>query len=650
MARTDGGRLVIRGVRGRDGGTVAPLDIPQGLMAEVLNMELDGTGIGTKRAGSVEWSHSSGFPSGTPLNIFYYSLNAFPINAYLLGISTATIGRTTVNGGTWASLTLTDAVTGTAATIMLAGCTSFNGKAFIWYDTAVDRMHVLDIDRTSTTVRRMGLAAPGAAPTVADGGGAGAYAATQRWYQQSYRTKSGSTVVAEGERSASVAFTPSGANLNATVTKAATISEGETHWVLWASETGTSGPFYELAETVVGTTTYADTTAPADYDNGTAAQEAGTFSTLPSAKYVINDGANRLLLAGAFESGVPTSRVWFTPALGSLSRGDDERYVNTASVKHYIDLEENEGGGITGLGGPLNGHPIVFKERQIWRLIPTGDVNAPYFPQAISKELGCINHRSIAMGQDETGAPALYFAGRHSVYRLGANGIQDIGFDVKDLFDAFTSSDDAFGVYYPWRQQYWLHLKPTNADTVRARFHVRQAFRDDKGRIRGGWVKDSSTLVTTITAAATFSWSDDPATPQPRVKPYFISSAGEVYYGDSGAQDNSANFQAYVETPPMTPAGVGVMARMGVPVLVGKSSTGTPTITAAQLKNYSAETRNCTAELATTRSHVKTESGGLDDSHTVAYRIGDGSAQNSGQFVLDALIVAWQPSGEFAEL
>lgn len=647
--------MVFRGLRGRDGSTVTTLEIPQGLAVEVLNMDLDGSGLGKKRRGSTAITFNNSFPASDTLGqIRVHYPSADQTVAQIWGFGTGgTVAYAPVNTPTWTSaITVKDSIAAWDSDV-LSRCVSFNGKFIIPFNSAADRMHVYEA--TTGAVRRMGLAAPSAAPTVANTG-SGTYAATQRWYQQSYRIKNGTKVLAEGERSASVAFTPSGSGTAARVTKAASISESETHWVLWASETGTDGPFYELAETAVGTTTYDDSTAPSAYDNGTAAQPAGTFTVPTSAKYVLNDGGNRLLFAGSFEDGF-TSRVWYTPALGSLGRGDDERIPNTTDVQYWFDLQEYDGGAITGLAGPINGQNIVFKERQMWRLVPTGDVDAPYVPKMISPAVGCIDHRSIAMGEDESGNPALYFSSAGGPYRFGANGLQYLGRDIEDIWTNIADQPEVWGAFYPYRHQYYLYVEHLTLTTfTRLRFHARLGRPDETGAIRGGWVRDAgTTVITAMKSLEMIPYSPNlTGAENDLFRPHVLRSGAVVRLDTTlsesqGSQDaNSATFQAYVELGPQAPAGLGRLVSTGAPLLFGAAS-GTVTITVTQLKDFSAETRATTGSLTTTRGAVICDSaGGLEGCTVVAFRVGNATATSEVNFTLDALIVPFTDGGAVA--
>jgi len=105
-----------------------------------------------------------------------------------------------------------------------------------------------------------------AAPTAADGGGAGTVTG-QRWYKVAYTAGT-----RRSDLSAALAHTPGGANAAVVVTKPAAIGP-ETHWELYAAGAAT-GPFKLIATTVVGTTTYNDAVSgtPPVYSGNAAPQ------------------------------------------------------------------------------------------------------------------------------------------------------------------------------------------------------------------------------------------------------------------------------------------------------------------------------------------------------------------------------------------
>ena len=201
--------------------------------------------------------------------------------------------------------------------------------------------------------------------------------------------------------------------------KPAAINEGEVNWLIFVS---TDDRLYFLLATVaVGTPTYDDNTDPDDASGGEPIPLVGANTVPVSAKYGLVDG-NRMLMAGAWES-TYSSRVWFTPRMGASDYADDERVPDTVDNQNWVDINEKDGDYITGLGGPIQGMPIVFKNRSIYKLRPTLDDENPYAPLLISNSVGCIRQQTIVMAEDENGDPALYFQSHRGPYRLAACNI-----------------------------------------------------------------------------------------------------------------------------------------------------------------------------------------------------------------------------------
>jgi hypothetical protein len=249
-------------------------------------------------------------------------------------------------GATFAVLTPKDAIATLPAMLSSA---IVNGKLYLAYDGTTNRLKVFDPGLSTTTTRYAGMGTPAAA-TVANGGGAGAYPAVLRYYRIAYIEVRGGVTVRRSQLGPLVSFTPGGANANATVTKPASISEGETHWEVYGS--ADDALYYALAANVddalsaailVATTTYADTTLVGNYANFGAAPQEGANTPFPSVKSLGTDGS-RLYGFGVWEttagdSMTPKSgRFYFGPVLDSSSVHDDERINNTTTLVGYLDV------------------------------------------------------------------------------------------------------------------------------------------------------------------------------------------------------------------------------------------------------------------------------------------------------------------------
>lgn len=632
------------GMRGRDGFSTWPGEIPKTRALEMLNVDLYRASFARKRGGATtvfNLTSSQSF-TGVMSALIRHVPGADPTAAELWAVdSAATPVVQRLTGGTaWSTPTLKDAITSRPQDVVGV---SFNSKLFLAYDSAVDRLHVMD----GSTVRRAGLATP-AAPTVADNG-SGTYAANARRYKVRYAILSGSVRTFESEDSPSTnPFTPSGSGTSARVTKPAAISEGETHWIIDGSADGEV--FYELAVVAVGTTTYDDTANPADYPSNDAVPLVGTHQVWTSVKYLMATD-DHLIGAGSWESGGKNSRVWWSGVTGQTGVGDDESVISTVDVSNYADLNENDGGEITGVGGPLGTYPIIFKRNQVWKLVPTGTDNPFYLPKPVFKGsgLGCIRHQTIVMAEDAAGRPAIYWLDEQGPYRMGADGPQCLVDDVQDIWDTVNlaaSSVVAHGVYYPAKKQiwWWIATGASNSPDTKIVFDIRKGRTYEDGRVRDGWFKHDG-----VSAAAQCSclFSTTIGASMARtLKPYIGKSSGTVLYQcDTAATDDAGTaFQAYVDLPDTHFGGIGNLCAVGEPIIIG--SAGSQSIAASMIRDYGSETRgpssvSMAASGTETRVLRVVEAMETADASAVRVRIGDSAAVASA-WTLDAVAIPYE--------
>lgn len=380
----------------------SPYDLPMDIAVAANDIELRPNTLGRARRTLTGVGLTSG-PTSTIYRLLRFR-NASGTSSLFAFSGTSTLHR--LSGGSWAAVTPSDTVANWATDVPHGA--ALNNKLFLCYNSNVNRLHVWD----GSVVRRVGIEAS-AAPTVADTG-AGAYAATLRYYKVQWKIISGSDTVATSELSAAQSFTPSGAGTAARVTKPTT-PDSATHWVVFGSSDGIT--YYDLSgDIVVATTTYDDSATPSAYSVGAVAPSAGLYVPPPSAKFIVSDG-NRLIMAGCHETtatatqtATRNSRVWWTQVLGALDNtGEDEAIAQTVSAKDWLDLGENDGDEITGLAPPINGIIHVFKARSVWRLIPTGIGDTPYRAELLSSTIGAIRQQSITVGEDGQGNPCVYF-------------------------------------------------------------------------------------------------------------------------------------------------------------------------------------------------------------------------------------------------
>ena len=645
--------LVIMDLRGGRNQSDPPMSLRPNQCVEAMNVDWRDTTFARKRGGAAAIGITGGTAFSSTIDFLYrFVPGNSEAAAELWAIDgDATPVKRLTGGTTFADVTVSDALT--ANDIFNVVGATLNGKLFLAYDSSVDRLHAYDPLLGTPRLRRVGFATP-AAPTAADTG-AGAYAATQRYYRVRWLQLSGSTIIRRSEPGASVAFTPSGTGAAARVTQPAVASEQETHWEIEVSLDDTT--FYRLSQTAIATTTYDDSAATTTYASNPLSDATGAHARFPSVRYLLSDG-NRLLGTGAYESagadsGGRNSRIWFTPVLGSADTGDDERVPNQTTQKNWVDLNENDGGATTGLGGPINGIPYAFKYRQVWKLRPTGDASTPYLPRRIRDDIGSVAHKAIAIGEDHVGRAALYFLSHRGPYRITFDGnIEYLGRDNEDIWRTLNLGATGIvghSVYHPDLHQWWLwvSLDANNTPATRMMFDVQLGLPDEHGQIRGGWAENDGP---TSAARCSCLFSNTLGASMSRdLKPHIGRGTGTAIWkcDTTDLDDAGTDTQAFIKTRPILTTGqLGRKIGMHEPYMLAVTLANV-TLTLTSDRNFSAETRTHTATLTAdegsqTRVFKKFEGGEVGEADLIQVQLGDGAAQE-GAWSVDALVIPTEP-------
>lgn len=616
-----------------------PDQIGANQLADLRNLEYRRTrGLKRRRGSTLNLTNATSIfaASSSVVSLFRHTPGQSETSMELWGMSNDTtpeLGRVAA-GSAWASVALGDAISAAADAWYCRGI-SFNGKLFLFYNSAVDRMHVW----SGSSVRRMGLPAPGAAPTVANTG-AGAYAAVLRYYKVQFYSTDGVGNLVFSPLSDAVSFTPSGAGTAARVTRPTAPGEHETDWLLYASPDGDN--YYRIASVAVATTTFDDSTAPTGYAAvaPTAAgfpTQSDYFTPAISAKFGLVVQA-QLLLGGSHETTGLSSTIYYTPALNTTgyTTADDERVPST----NRIEVDPQLGGGLTGLGGPIDGVPFAFKISRTYALDPTNDVTLPFIPRLISDVVGCISYQGIVLAEDENGAPALYWPAVRGIYRYGAAGLEYCGLDIEDLWSGISLSAtyNITASYHQDAGQVWFFLPvgggggPATIPNRLVKFHVQRGRRTAEG-VRGGWTRDDGNLAS---SSAVCMFSDTPgATMGLRLLPYTakVASGGLVYASDySGSNqddDNAVAFTSYLITRAIR-RGLGTEFGVQQVIVQGVAESTPVTLDVALRKDFAASDSVTaqTVTFQTTRSQEVPPGLELSECDVVQVRIADQSALN----------------------
>lgn len=620
----------IESLKGGRNGADSPHLIPNDQCLEALNVDWNVGGIGRKRPGADSVALTGGTAFTAPLNFVARHLpSADETTSEMWGIDAAAtpIVKRLAGGTSWANVTMVDAISTRPQDTVGA---SFNGKFFLAFKSAVDRLHVYD--PATANCRRTGLATSGT-PTASTSGGA---VTDTRTYKTAVTVQSGGVTLRRSELSAVSSSTGLTAQ-KATVTLVGAPGEGETHWELYGAST--DGVYKIVGTATIGTATQDDNNATL---TGTLAPLVGTNSLFPSVKYLAAD-ENRILGATQWETGGKYSRVFFTPPF--VNPGDDERNPQTTQQNYYVDLNENDGGFITGLAGPLQDSMWVFKYRQIWKLTATGSTAAPYDPTPISRVVGCIEHKSIVLGRDEHGQPSIYFLSAEGPYRVGSQGLQYMGRDVEDIWKTINldaTNKVCHGVYHAAIHQVWWWVATGTSNDPNAMIVYDTIIghaviypvgdTPPTAGVRRGWAKWTGDLATcrcSTMFAATIA-----ASMGRLQKPYagFITSL-KLLRGDSATATNDAGtaFQSYFQTKPYEFL-KGQLFDVGEPWVMAKASQGV-TIEVQYVADYGMETTRKSTVLTAdgVETYVNKKLDGLmgGNMSSLALQIGDASAQSA---------------------
>jgi hypothetical protein len=656
--------------RGLDERQQPTVDGAQGHALEAENLGFAQAGVLVMRLGMKAQSLTSSGITGIVewLGKFVTNAGVEELWAASNNSGTANLGRRA--SGNWATVAFSDTVT--VANLRYMHSATLNGKHFIAYDSNVNRLHVWD----GSALRRVGILKPSAAPTLADGAGAGA--ATARRYRVQFLIVSGSDTVALSELSdATNSYTPGGA-VSVIVTKPTT-PDSATHWRVYAisGATDTYDSYKLISSNIaVGTTTFDDTTAPASY-SGDAPPELGANIPPPSCKFIATDGTH-LLMTGAWESSASTgetsvkqNRVWITPALGTTDTGDDERIPNTATQSSYLDL--GDAGPTTGIAGPLNGRFYVFKADSVYVLSPTGEPTAPYSARLLTNGVGSIHQRVIVSAENGEGVPCIYFAARTGVYQIIDGSIREISEAIRrDLrLSNFSAALSLLG-WDPIEKTLVAQTSTSVPGTTGQYNQFAYDVASDRwtglsfGAIGGGWVLGrallgaDTVLSTSGEVRCAVTALDSSGVPRLQLGGQSSSTTGVIYaYAAQGGQDGSTTYTARIRFRVPLALQQGRMVSLGAPTVIYRNPIGSAAVTGTLGISYirdDGETRSQSVTLTATaaddplgQQRVTAESLALADTFSADVRL---ALSYSGSFTatvppaIDAVVIPWSAKEE----
>ncbi len=147
-----------------------------GQCVEAMNIDWYGSLLGRKRGGSTALSLTGGTAVTGPINALFRHLpgnDETKAEFWRIDNAATPVVSRLAGGTAWADVTMDDAITGRPMDVNFV---SFNGKVFIAYQSAVDRLHVYDPTITpAVSVSVLLVGGGGGSGATGSGGGAGGY-------------------------------------------------------------------------------------------------------------------------------------------------------------------------------------------------------------------------------------------------------------------------------------------------------------------------------------------------------------------------------------------------------------------------------------------------------------------------------------------
>lgn len=472
--------------------------LPDDQCVSAVNVEFFLSALGERRAGCAAAS-LTGSGIDDSFNAIVHISERFPTNDPNVGELWVVAATETVktawarrdNELTWFSVSPDDALDNTIPNVYRVQAQGFDSKQFFAYNSpGINRMHVWD----GTYLRRTGLAQPALAPTAVNEG-SGTFGTTRYYRYRLTAQDGGGNTLRRSEPSPSVTFTPSGSGAGATITQTSVAGEHETHWEVEAS--ADNAVFYVIATLPIATTTYNDTVAsPLTYATGVLSEAIGEYLLQQNCRFLLVDSSH-LIMLGHFTDLSQQCRVSWTPATNDSGVGNNERLpLSTLSDtgNNRTDLDNYEGGAITGASQTANGVFFVFKWGAIYQATRTGNTGstgAAYDIICITKARGALPG-SIFSGADEYGQPCIYFLDPLiGPSRLGVEGLQLIRGLRKTWtrINRLATGIVSHGVYYPDKRQarWWVAADSNNYPSLGLCLQVNETTENTAYEVSRGW-------------------------------------------------------------------------------------------------------------------------------------------------------------------
>lgn len=370
---------------------------------------------------------------------------------------------------------------------------------------------------------------------------------------------------------------------------------------------------------------------------GTLSDAVGAYLPLPSAKYVEVDG-DRIIYAGHWTDTAQMSTVGWTPVKGDPGVGNNERapIVTTGGddITTTRNLDNYDGGVITGLAATSLGRWWVFKWQRIYSAVKTSNVSQAYEIECVTSTRGALPG-SVVKATDAAGTTMVYFLDPNTgPCRMAPDGSVTVIRGLRTTWkrvNVKATGLSCCGVYYPYKQQVWwfLSVDGGNTPTLGIRLQTSELVMDKDGTLRRGWSFITSRMAQALCATTVFFTSGNFSTEIPfigQTSPEFVQQC------DTGTDDNGTAYTGTIVSAPRAIADIdNKFGVLETAVLADADANGQVKVSLVRDMNLETQpSAPAAASLAPAASEtqvfLRLDSTSISELHTVQVKLTDGAA------------------------
>lgn len=286
---------------------------------------------------------------------------------------------------------------------------------------------------------------------------------------------------------------------------------------------------------------------------GVLSAAVGAYLNIPSARYLAVDG-DRLIYGGHQTDVTLMSTVGWTPPKNDPGVGNSQRApivdIGGTDINTTADLDNYDGGVLTGLAASTYGTWYAFKWQRIYSAVRTRDEVRAYDIDTVSTTRGALPG-SVVRAAAHDGSTTIYFLDPFiGPCKLGTGGVVTAIRGLRTTWRRINTKATKViccGVFYPFKEQvkWWISVDGGNTPTLELVLQTSELKAAEDGQLGGGWSQADGKIATARCAAALTATVGNQTTDFPFVG---LAAPDFVQRCDTGTTDNGTAFTARIVT------------------------------------------------------------------------------------------------------